>query len=98
MLLDAFPALANSQPGDIQEPSLPDLKSLVVVDNIGDYSLFKQEIEGVKPAIDFREVLVWREDGAEKKRVEELMAGLDREEVINMQFTRFDHPCLSPVP
>ncbi|KAI1798014.1 acyl-CoA synthetase [Ganoderma leucocontextum] len=87
MLCDAFPALANSAPGDIQEAALPDLKNLVVVDNTGDFKRFQEEIADVRPAIDFREVLVWREDGAEKRRVEELAAGLHNEEVINMQFT-----------
>ncbi|TBU61090.1 acyl-CoA synthetase [Dichomitus squalens] len=87
MLRDAFPALANSHPGDIQEPALPDLKSLVVVDNTGDLARFRQEVDGVRPAVDLREVLVWREDGAERRAVEELTAGLDREDVTNMQFT-----------
>ncbi|PIL27690.1 transporter [Ganoderma sinense ZZ0214-1] len=86
-LCDAFPALANSAPGDIQEAALLELKNLVVVDNTGDFKLFQEEIADVRPAIDFREVLVWREDGAEKRRVEELTAGLDNGEVINMQFT-----------
>ena len=92
-LCDAFPALANSAPGDIQEAALPDLKNLVVIDNTGDFKRFQEEIADVRPAIDFREVLVWREDGWEKRRVEELTAGLDNEEIINMQFTRFG--CLS---
>ncbi|KAM5532141.1 hypothetical protein V8D89_014166 [Ganoderma adspersum] len=86
-LCDAFPALANSAPGDIQEAALPDLRNLVVVDNTGDFKRFQEEIADVRPAIDFREVLVWREDGGEKRRVEELTAGLDNEEIINMQFT-----------
>ena len=88
-LCDAFPALTNSAPGDIQEAALPDLKNLIVVDNTGDFKLFQEEVADVRPAIDFREVLVWREDGVEKQRVEELSAGLHNEEVINMQFTRF---------
>ena len=94
MLCDAFPAFANSVPGDIQEAALPKLKNLLVVDNLGDFKQFQEEIAGVRPAVDFREVLVWREDGGEKRRVEELSAGLHNEEIINMQFTRSGYPPL----
>ena len=38
--------------------------------------------------MDFREVMVWREDGAEAKRVREAEEGLGVDEVINLQFTR----------
>lgn len=88
MLCDAFPALANSHPGDIQEAALPALKHLVVVDNTGEFKQFEREMEGVRPAVDFREVMVWREDTAERRRVEDIMAGLEVDDVINLQFTR----------
>ncbi|EIW55520.1 acyl-CoA synthetase [Trametes versicolor FP-101664 SS1] len=87
MLCDAFPALANSHPGDIQEAALPALKHLVVVDNTGEFKQFEREMEGVRPAVDFREVMVWREDTAERRRVEDIMAGLEVDDVINLQFT-----------
>ncbi|KAI0360476.1 acyl-CoA synthetase [Trametes cingulata] len=87
MLCDAFPALANSQPGDIQEAALPELRHLVVVDNTGDLAQFERELEGVRPAVDFREVLVWREDTEERRRVEDVMRGLEVDDVINLQFT-----------
>lgn len=89
MLCDAFPALANSSPGDIQEPALPDLRHLVVVDNIGVRNQFEREIEGAKPAVDFREVMLWREDTEERRRVEDIAAGLDVHDIINLQFTRY---------
>ncbi len=88
MLCDAFPALANSSPGNIQEPALPDLRHLVVVDNIGARDRFEREIEGAKPAVDFREVMLWREDTEERRRVEHIAAGLDMHDIINLQFTR----------
>ncbi|KAI0674518.1 acyl-CoA synthetase [Trametes maxima] len=87
MLCDAFPALANSRPGEIQEAGLPDLRHLVVVDNTGELKQFERELEGVKPAVDFREVLVWREDTEERRRVEDIVAGLQPDDVINLQFT-----------
>lgn len=88
MLSEAFPALSNSSAGDIQEPSLPDLRHLIVVDNTGDLKTFQAETGDVKCAIDFREVLVWREDNPAKTRVEEIAASLNHDDVINLQFTR----------
>lgn len=93
MLCDAFPALANSHPGDIQEAALPALKHLVVVDNTGEFKQFERELEGVRPAVDFREVMVWREDTAERRRVGDIMAGLEVDDVINLQFTRCVRRC-----
>ncbi|KAI9065584.1 acyl-CoA synthetase [Trametes sanguinea] len=87
MLCDAFPALANSKPGEIQEAALPDLRHLVVVDNTGDLKQYERELEGVKPAVDFREVMVWREDSPEKRVVHDIIDSLDMHDVINLQFT-----------
>ncbi|OSD08747.1 acyl-CoA synthetase [Trametes coccinea BRFM310] len=87
MLCDAFPALANSKPGEIQEAALPDLRHLIVVDNTGDLKQYERELEGVKPAVDFREVMVWREDTPEKRIVHDIIDSLDMHDVINLQFT-----------
>ncbi|KAI0073641.1 acyl-CoA synthetase [Panus rudis PR-1116 ss-1] len=87
MLGDAFPSLKNSAPGEIQEEALPDLKHLVVVDTSGDLKQFQRDIEDTRPAVDFREVLVWREDGSEDRRVKEIGQSLHYEDVINLQFT-----------
>ncbi|KAH9835271.1 acyl-CoA synthetase [Rhodofomes roseus] len=94
-LASAFPALAQSAPGNIQEPNLPSLKNLIVVDNVpgadgrvsGDLKKFEEEREVARCAVDFREVLVWREDGPLKTRVKELARGLHCDEVMNLQFT-----------
>ena len=48
----------------------------------------ERELEGARPAVDFREVMVWREDAREGRMVRELEAGLRADEVINLQFTR----------
>ena len=84
---DAFPALRNSAPSEIQEPALPFLKNLIVVDNDGEY---KGEIEkaDVRSAIDWREIMIWQ-DGTEGRTVRRMMRGLDKDEVINLQFTRY---------
>ena len=39
--------------------------------------------------MDFREVLVWREDSPLKRRVAEIARGLQCDEVMNLQFTRY---------
>lgn len=46
-----------------------------------------KEIGDVKCAVDFREILVWREDSAERRRVKDIAAGLNKDDVINLQFT-----------
>lgn len=91
MLVSAFPGLAQSQPGSIQEPALPTLRHLIVVDNAFDVNLkaFHEEIGRAKCAVDFREVLVWREDGAPARTAEEVRKGLEKDDVVNLQFTRY---------
>ncbi len=83
---DAFPALRNSAPSDIQEPALPFLKNLIVVDNDGEY---KSEIEkaDIHPAIDWRDIMIWH-DGTEGRTVRSMMKAVDKDDVINLQFTR----------
>ncbi|KAF5390127.1 hypothetical protein D9757_003836 [Collybiopsis confluens] len=80
MLTERFPALANSTPGNIQEPALPDLKNLVVVNNRDEHDL-------IKPAVDWREVMLWREDTQEAKLVKDIAKSLQKDDVINVQFT-----------
>lgn len=95
-LSSAFPALANSAQGGIQEPAIPSLKNLVVVDNTpgaygkvgGDLRQFEEECEVARCVVDFREVLVWREDSPLKTRVAEIARSLHHDEVMNLQFTR----------
>ncbi len=89
MLASAFPALANSKPGAIQEPVLPSLRHLVVIDDTPSLEDFQQEVGDVRPAVDFREILVWREHGAEEKVARELKASLHYNDVMNLQFTRY---------
>ncbi|PCH44870.1 acetyl-CoA synthetase-like protein [Wolfiporia cocos MD-104 SS10] len=87
MLSKAFPTLRYSAPGEIQEETLPTLRHLVVVDNTPDPKTYRESIEDTKCAVDFREVLLWREDSAEKRRVNEVGASLKCDDVINLQFT-----------
>lgn len=83
----AFPDLRHSAPGNIQVADLPSLRNLVVVDDVLDHREYLEEIGDTKCAIDFREMLVWREDGTEQRRVKELVDSHHPDEVINLQFT-----------
>jgi hypothetical protein len=55
-----------------------------------------QENEGMRIArelkmkclIEWKEMLVWQGNGREEKERRDRIAGLDKEEVINLQFTR----------
>ncbi|KAJ3966397.1 acetyl-CoA synthetase-like protein [Lentinula raphanica] len=80
ILLERFPSLTSSKPGEIQEEELPELRNLIVVNN-------RDEQELVKVAIDWREIILWREDTQEAKLVRDIARGLDKDEVINLQFT-----------
>ncbi|KAF8634847.1 hypothetical protein AX17_004095 [Amanita inopinata Kibby_2008] len=87
LLASAFPSLRNpSSSSSIQEPGLPFLRNLVVVDNDGEY---KNDVEtaDIPCAVDWREVMIWRDGTREDSEVQRLMKGLDKDEVINLQFT-----------
>ncbi|KAI0065254.1 acetyl-CoA synthetase-like protein [Artomyces pyxidatus] len=87
LLAEALPSLRGSSPGGIQEEKIPELKHIVVVDNTGELKKFYDIIGDVKCATDFREVLMWREDGREKRLVEEIGQTLHEDEIVNLQFT-----------
>ncbi|KAI6045273.1 acetyl-CoA synthetase-like protein [Pisolithus marmoratus] len=86
-LCAAYPDLRHSVPGNIQAADLPSLRNFVVVDDMPDHREYLKEIGDMKCAVDFREMLVWREDGAEQRRVKELVNSHHSGEVINLQFT-----------
>ena len=88
MLTDALPGLRHSMPGNIQDPAtLPELRNLVVVDN-DDTFLIQREKLGVTSTIDWREIMIWREDTREQASLREMRASLHKDDVINLQFTR----------
>ena len=89
ILSAALPALTSTPAGSLNLGELPDLRNVVVVDDMGGGASWQEEIAHVKSAVDFREILVWREDGSEQRNVKELEASLGEHEVINLQFTRY---------
>lgn len=88
MLSSIFPSLLSTSPGQpLNLERLPDLKNIVVIDDMGGGKDLETEMVNVKPAVDFREILVWREAEREQSEVRKLEASLQKHDVINLQFT-----------
>ncbi|KAK1232984.1 hypothetical protein PQX77_003898 [Marasmius sp. AFHP31] len=86
MLASNLSDLKNSARGEIQDPNLPELRNLVVVDNQDAYRNQLSKLD-IKPIIDWREVMLWREDTREKNTVWSIADSLTKDDVVNMQFT-----------
>ncbi|KAF7972149.1 hypothetical protein HWV62_18794 [Athelia sp. TMB] len=87
LFAEALPALRESTPGNIQEPSLPDLQNLVVINNTADKAGFEKDLHGLKSAVDWRDILAWREDSGETKVLTEIARSLDADDITNLIFT-----------
>ena len=89
LLAEALPSLRKFSPGGIQEEALPDLRHLVVIDNTHQPKKFRDMLGDIHCAVDFREVLLWQEGSTrEHGIIEEAKKTLDKDDVINLQFTR----------
>lgn len=86
LLAEALPTFASSPVST--DPALPSLQNLVVVDNIPTNGIFQEELKRIPRAIDFRDIFVWREDGAIAGQVQKLSNSLGSDDIINLQFTR----------
>ncbi|KIY47303.1 acetyl-CoA synthetase-like protein [Fistulina hepatica ATCC 64428] len=84
MLLEVLPALRGAH--FIQEESLPELRNLVVVPKDEEDRLELQRLD-IPAAVDWREIFVWSENGGEHKLVREISGILDKDDIINLQFT-----------
>ncbi|KAF8589110.1 acyl-CoA synthetase [Ramaria rubella] len=87
MLSEAVPSLSSSPPGAISDEVLPDLRSLVLVDNLAEGYLFKTLLETLRCSIDFREIFIWQQNVREDQRISELSRSMDKGDIINLQFT-----------
>lgn len=88
VLSSALPSLVSAKPGDIHEETLPALRRVIIVDNTSGNE-FLSHLDQMKSAIDFRELLMWQASPMEDKKIEEIMQTMDKDDVINLQFTRF---------
>ena len=87
MLADAAPGIRNSPPGEISDPRLPELRNIIVMDNGGEYRAEVEKLE-IRSLVDWREILLWREDTREEKARRVLEGSMGKDDVINLQFTR----------
>ena len=87
MLAEAFAEIRGMQPGEIQIEYLPDLRNIVVVDNKEEAKADLAKLH-IKSMVDWREILLWREDAREGRVQRDISASLDKDDVINIQFTR----------
>jgi hypothetical protein len=88
MLSVVMPALTSFSPGSISVEALPQLKSLILVDNVFNESSFQKILSNTKCAMDFREIFVWQ-DSALDEQIAQIEQTMDKDDVINLQFTRF---------
>jgi len=89
-LAEAFPEIRGAHPGEIQLEDLPELRNVVVIDNAQEAHVDLAKLH-IKSMVDWREVLIWREDVHEARVQSNITAGLKNDEVINLQFTRYAH-------
>ncbi|KAH8993632.1 acetyl-CoA synthetase-like protein [Lactarius hatsudake] len=87
LLAEALPSLRKSSPGEIQEEALPGLKHVVVIDNTHEPKRFHEMLGDIRCAVDFREVLLWSDKGKEGRLVKDTQGSLNKDDVINLQFT-----------
>ncbi|KAJ2930971.1 hypothetical protein H1R20_g6124, partial [Candolleomyces eurysporus] len=86
MLAETLVQIRSQHPGEIQIEELPELRNLVVIDN-AEESLADLEKLHIKSMVDWREVPIWREGTREARVQKEIEQNLERDEVINLQFT-----------
>lgn len=87
-MAEAFPEIRGAHPGEIQLEDLPELRNIIVVDNAQESHADLAKLH-IKSMVDWREVLIWREDAHEARVQSNITAGLKKDEVINLQFTRY---------
>ena len=89
MLSSALPSLSDFTSHTISSEVLPELRSLVLVDNTTkDNRHFEAALAKMKCTINYREVFMWNRSTAEDKHIDELSQSMTKDDVINLQFTR----------
>lgn len=87
MLAETFAQIRSQHPGEIQIEELPELRNLVVIDNVEESKADLEKLH-IKSMVDWREVPIWKEGVREARVQKELEASLGKDEVVNLQFTR----------
>ncbi|ELU39155.1 AMP-binding domain-containing protein [Rhizoctonia solani AG-1 IA] len=93
-IFDELPTLASTPAGEeINDPGLPSLRRIFVVDNTGDQTLFKKELNRGPCVVDLAEIASTQYGAEPQHEAEKILdRALDRHDVINLQFTRCESP------
>ncbi|KAG8745164.1 hypothetical protein FRC10_008617 [Ceratobasidium sp. 414] len=87
MVKKALPTLSSTPTGsDINDPELPSLRRVFVVDNTGDKARFQKQMNEIPCAVDLAEVASARY-GAEPEAEASILQRMDRHDIVNLQFT-----------
>ncbi|KAG8713907.1 hypothetical protein FRC08_012656 [Ceratobasidium sp. 394] len=87
MVKKALPTLSSTPAGrDINDPELPSLRRIFVVDNTSDKALFRAQMNKIPCAVDLAEVASARY-GAEPETEASILQRMDQHDVVNLQFT-----------
>lgn len=70
----------------------------MVINNNADEARFEKDLHGLKSAVDWRDILAWREDPAETKVLAEIARSLDADDITNLIFTRYALLCVHVCP
>jgi acyl-CoA synthetase (AMP-forming)/AMP-acid ligase II len=91
LVKEALPTLISTPAGkEIDEPALPSLRRVFVVDNTGDRTQFQAQMDGIPCAVDLAEILNARY-GAQPELEAVITQRLDRHDLVNLQFTRCEN-------
>ncbi|KAF8706865.1 AMP-binding enzyme C-terminal domain, partial [Rhizoctonia solani] len=88
-IFDELPTLASTPAGEeINDPGLPSLRRIFVVDNTEDQTLFKKELNRGPCVVDLAEIASAQYGAEPQHEAEKILdRALDRHDVINLQFT-----------
>lgn len=97
-LAAALPSIVSGRPHSLQIPELPDLQSLVLIDNrtgrISPTASFGDALATIQGAVDYRDLLIW--DRSARDEVSLAGKALDPQDVVNLQFSVSS--CLPSLP
>lgn len=91
LFAEAFAEIRSQHPGDIQIEILPQFKNLIVVRNEADANAeAAKDLDELKMrcTVDWREVMIWSQGSEEKERTIRERSST-KDDVINLQFTRY---------
>lgn len=90
LLEEALPTLTSTPAGrEINDPALPSLRRIFVVDNTGGSSEFAAHMDRIPCVVDLAEVASARY-GVEPADVAALGGIMDPHDIANLQFTRYE--------